>query len=413
MIIALLIFCISLCAAWVVGFAYLIVSIERLPVFRKQHAPMPDVWPRLSVVIPAGTEAASLESAVATLSQQDYPELEIILVDDRSTDGTGELIDRLARQDPRIRTVHVETLPQGWLGKVHALHRGVEQARGDWLLFTDADVHFAAGTLRRAIALVLHQRVDHLTLIPRTIQKSFWLEVAVSTFGLLFFITTRAASVNRPGSKAFVGIGAFNLVNAERFHRTVGFEWLRLEPGDDVGLGLIIKQAGGTTRLAFAYEDLSVQRYTLVAAMFRGLEKNLFGPGSDYRWGLMLLQVGMIWALVVAPYFSLALGLAHGLAPLWIAGTAAISTHGLFSVFFVGEQKTKRLSLLLFPVGVLLITAMMLRAGYQCVKNGGIDWRGTDYPLDQLRTGQRVKFLTRPSQKSPIVSGLIDREKRG
>jgi Glycosyl transferase family 2 len=325
--------------------------------------------------------------------QQDYPDLEIILVDDRSTDGTGELIDRLARQDARIRAVHVELLPQGWLGKVHALHRGVEQASGDWLLFTDADVHFAAGTLRRAVALVRHQRIDHLTLIPRTIQKSFWLEVAVSTFGLLFFITTRAASVNRPGSKAFVGIGAFNLVNAERFHRTVGFEWLRLEPGDDVGLGMMMKQAGGTTRLAFAYEDLSVQWYASVAAMFKGLEKNLFGPGSGYRWWLMLLRVGMIWALVVAPYFSLALGLAHGLAPLWIAGTAAISMHLIFSVFFVAEQKTKSLSLLLFPVGVLLITAMMLRAGYQCVKNGGIDWRGTHYPLDQLRTGQRVKFL--------------------
>ena len=393
MIIALLILCISLCGAWVVGFAYLIISIKLLPVFHKQHAPTPDVWPCLSVVIPACNEAATLESAVATLLQQDYPDLEIILVDDRSTDGTGKLIDRLARQDARIRAVHVELLPQGWLGKVHALHRGVEQASGDWLLFTDADVHFAAGTLRRAVALVRHQRVDHLTLIPRTIQKSFWLEVAVSTFGLLFFITTRAASVNRPGSKAFVGIGAFNLVNAERFHRTVGFEWLRLEPGDDVGLGMMMKQAGGTTRLAFAYEDLSVQWYASVAAMFKGLEKNLFGPGSGYRWWLMLLRVGMIWALVVAPYFSLALGLAQGLAPLWIAGTAAISMHLIFSVFFVAEQKTKSLSLLLFPVGVLLITAMMLRAGYQCVKNGGIDWRGTHYPLDQLRTGQRVKFL--------------------
>ena len=393
MIIALLIFLLSLCAAWVVGFGYLIIAINRLPVFRNLQAPMPSVWPRLSVVIPACNEAATLESAVATLLQQDYPDLEIVLVDDRSTDGTGELIDRLAHQDPRIRTVHVETLPHGWLGKVHALHRGVEQTSGAWLLFTDADVHFATGTLRRAIAVVLHQCVDHLTLIPRAIQKSFWLDVAVNTFGLLFFITTRAGSVNRPGSKAFVGIGAFNLVSAERFHQTVGFEWLRLEPGDDVGLGMIMKQAGGTTRLAFAYEDLSVRWYASVAAMFKGLEKNLFGPGSDYRWWLMLLQVGMIWALVVAPYFSLALGLAYGLAPLWIAGAAAISMHLIFSIFFVPERKTKRLSLLLFPVGVLLITAMMLRAGYQCVKNSGIDWRGTHYPLDQLRTGQRVKFL--------------------
>ena len=247
---------------------------------------------------------------------------------------------------------------------------------------------------------------------PRTIQKSFWLEVAVSTFGLLFFITTHSASVNRPGSKAFVGIGAFNLVNAKRFHRTVGFEWLRLEPGDDVGLGMMLKEAGGTTRLAFAYEDLSVQWYPSVAAMFKGLEKNLFGPGSHYRWWLMLLQVGMIWALVVAPYFSLALGLARGVAPLWIAGAAALSTQLIFPLFLVAERKTESFSLLLFPVGLLLITAMMLRAGYQCIKNDGIDWRGTHYPLDQLRTGQRVKFLNPTTVKIVNLSGFVDREEK-
>jgi glycosyltransferase involved in cell wall biosynthesis len=392
MIIALSIFWIILCAAWIVGLGYLIISFKRLPVLREQHAPAPEFWPRLSVVIPACNEAANLESAVATLLQQDYPDLEIILVDDRSTDGTGEIIERLAHADSRIRAVHIETLPPGWLGKVHALHRGVEQASGDWLLFTDADVHFAAGTLRRALALVLHQRVDHLTLIPRTIHKSFWLELAVNTFGLLFFITTRAASVNRPGSKAFVGIGAFNLVNAERFRRTAGFEWLRLEPGDDVGLGMMIKQSGGTTRLAFAYEDLSLQWYSSVASMFKGLEKNLFGPGSHYQWWLMLLRVGIIWALVTAPVFSLVFGLTHGLAPLWIAGAAAISMQLIFTGYLATERKTKVLILLLFPVGVLLVTAMMLRAGYRCVKNGGIDWRGTHYPIEQLRAGQRVKF---------------------
>ncbi|MGB7951660.1 MAG: glycosyltransferase family 2 protein, partial [Candidatus Binatia bacterium] len=381
---------------------YLILSIKSLPVFRDQRAPQPDVWPRLSVVIPACNEAANLESAVPTLLRQDYPELEIILVDDRSTDGTGGVIHRLAQRDPRIRAVNIDALPQGWLGKVHALHRGVEQAGGDWFLFTDADVHFAPGTLRCAVALVMHQGVDHLTLIPRTLQKSFWLDLAVATFGLMFFVTTRAASVNRPGSRAFVGIGAFNLVNAKRFQQTLGFEWLRLEPGDDVGLGMMIKQAGGTTRLAFAYEDLSLQWYPSVAAMFKGLEKNLFGPGSLYRWWLMLIQVGVMWALVAAPCVSLAVGLAQGWAPLWGAGAIAFGMQLIFPIFFVNEPRTKSFILLFFPVGVLMITAMMLHAGYQCLKNDGIDWRGTHYPLDQLKSGQRVKF------SAPILRKIIN-----
>jgi hypothetical protein len=164
---------------------------------------------------------------------------------------------------------------------------------------------------------------------------------------------------------------------------------------------MMIKRAGGTTRLAFAYEDLSIQWYPSVAAMFKGLEKNLFGPGSLYRWWLLLLQVGTMWMLVAAPYFSLMIGLAHGLSPLWIAGAASIGMQLLFPVFFLGEPQTKSLDLVLFPVGVLMITAMMLRAGYQCLRNGGIDWRGTHYPIDQLRAGQRVKFLSPIIAKSP------------
>ena len=383
------------CAAWIVGLACVIKSLNGLPVLHKSHAPWPAVWPRLSVVIPACNEAAHLGSAIATLQQQDYPDLDIILVDDRSTDGTGELIERLAREDPRIRAVHVETLPPGWLGKVHALHQGVARARGEWLLLTDADVHFASGSLRRALAYVLYHKVDHLALIPRTIQNSFWLEVAVSAFGLLFLLATRAVKVNEPGSKAFVGIGAFNLVNARRFRRTPGFEWLRLEPGDDVALGLMMKQAGATARIAFAYEDLSVEWYPSVAAMFKGLEKNLFGPGCHYRWSLLLFQAGAIWMLVMAPYFALAFGLTHGLVPLWVAGAAAIAMQLIFPFSVVTEGRMRNLVLMLFPAGMLLISAMMLRAGYKCTRNGGIDWRGTHYPIDQLRAGQRLKFSPR------------------
>jgi hypothetical protein len=392
MMLLLVIFLVLLCAVWVAGFYYLITTIKRLPVFHKQHAPMPAVWPRLSVIIPACNEVATLEAAVATLLRQDYPDLEIILVDDRSTDGTGALIDRLSRDDPRIRTVHVETLPAGWLGKVHALHRGVQQSSGGWLLFTDADVHFAFGSLRRAIALALHRRIDHLALIPRTIQDSFWLELAVTTFGLLFFIITRAASINQPASKAFVGIGAFNLVNAERFHRTQGFEWLRLDPGDDVGLGMMMKQAGGTTRLAFAHEDLSIQWYPSVPAMFKGLEKNLFGPGSHYRWWLLLVHVGLIWMVALAPYVALAMGLFQGSMVLGLAGLAALGAQLIFTLCFVHQRPMERISVFLLPLGMLLISAMMLWAGYRCVRNGGIDWRGTYYSIDQLRAGQRVKL---------------------
>ena len=320
----------------------------------------------------------------------------MILVNDRSTDATAEVIDRLAKADSRVRAVHVTSLPAGWLGKVHALQRGVQLARGEWLLFTDADIHFSEGALRRAIAVAIRQGADHLTLVPRTVQSGFWLAVAVRAFGLLFLLTTRAASVNRPGSDAFVGIGAFNLVKAEMFRRTAGFEWLRLETGDDVGLGMMIKRAGGASRLAVAYDELSVRWYESVPAMFKGLEKNLFGPGSHYRWWLMLLQVAAIWLLVAAPVAAAASAIMLGSAPLWIAGAAAIGMHVVFALFYYREGRAEFASLLLFPAGILLISLMMLRAGFQCLRNDGIDWRGTHYSLDELRAGQRIKFLRLP-----------------
>jgi glycosyltransferase involved in cell wall biosynthesis len=384
---------IILCVAWCVAFVYLAWALKKIPRLEQQTIAAPDRWPRLSVVVPACNEAAHMESAVMTLLCQDYPDLEIILVNDRSTDATGAIIARLAKADPRLRAVHVHTLPVGWLGKVHALHRGVAQASGDWLLFTDADVYFAPATLRRAVAYALYCEADHLALIPRTMQKSLWLDVAVQTFGLLFLIATRAAGVNQPGGKSYVGIGAFNLVKADTFRRTPGFEWLRLEPGDDVGLGIMTQRVGGLSRLALAHEHLTVEWYPSIRAMFRGLEKNLFGPGANYRWWLMIMQVGGLWALAVAPWAALMFGVALNSLLLLLAGAAAITAHALFSLCRVENRPKDTLSLLLFPFGLLLIGAMMLRAGYKCLKNDGIEWRGTHYPLIQLRQGQRVKFL--------------------
>ena len=390
------IFCVALCGAWVLAFGYLVWALKQLPVLNRQLVSPPERWPPLSIVIPACNEAAHLASAVTTLTRQDYPDLEIILVNDRSTDGTAEVIDRLAKADSRVRAIHVTSLPAGWLGKVHALQRGVEMARGEWLLFTDADIHFSEGALRQSIAVAIRQGADHLTLIPHTVQSGFWLAVAVRAFGLLFLLTTRAAGVNRPGSNSFVGIGAFNLVKAEMFRRTAGFEWLRLETVDDVGLGMMIKRAGGASRLAIAYDELSVRWYDSVPAMFKGLEKNLFGLGSHYRWWLMLLQVATIWALVAAPVAAVAGAIMLGSAPLWIAAAAAIGMHVIFAIFYYQEGRAEIASLLLFPAGMLLISLMMLRAGFQCLRNNGIDWRGTHYSLDELRAGQRIKFLKLP-----------------
>ena len=380
------------CGFWILFYLEIMRSRRHIPVLRQQNPAQPSQYPSLSIVVPACNEAAGIEEAVRTLCLQDYPDFEIILIDDRSTDETGAIIDRLARQDKRIRPVHIEVLPQGWLGKVHALQQGVRLAKGDWLLFCDADVHFSPELLRRSMEFALQHKLDHLTLIPKLGQNGFWLDVTVRSFGLLFLFSSRAGSVHRARSKAYVGIGAFNLVKGALFNKTPGFEWLRMEPGDDVGVAMMMKQAGGSSQIALADKDLLVNWYPSIRSMFKGVEKNMFGPGFHYQWWRLLLSVGFMWALVAAPVFALGFGILQGAGSLLAAAGTVFLLQALFALFFAPTGIRERIGLILFPIGMLLISAMMLHAGYQCLRHDGIDWRGTHYPLSQLKVGRRIKL---------------------
>jgi glycosyltransferase involved in cell wall biosynthesis len=382
------------CGIWVVIFAYLLWTLRQLPQLQQQVATAlaPEKYPMLSIIIPACNEAEHIEAALSSLLAQDYPALELIVIDDRSSDATGQIIDRLAAQDRRIQAIHITSLPDAWLGKVHALHQGVQHAHGEWLLFTDADIHFAAGALRRTLTYALHTHADHLALLPRVAVRHFWLSVAVRSFGLLFLFTTRAAQVHRSDNQHYIGVGAFNLVRRSVFERTPGFEWLRLEPADDAALGMMVKQAGGASRFALAEEDLSVSWYASLSAMFKGLEKNLFGPGAHYQWWRVLFQVVGAWALVAAPLVGVIAGLYAGSEVLLASAGVAITTHLVFAVLCAEKKAINVVYLLFFPLGILLVNAMMVRAAYRCLRNKGINWRGTHYSLAQLRAGQRLRF---------------------
>lgn len=137
-------------------------------------------WPKLSIIIAACNEEETISAALQTLLGQDYPNLEIVIVNDRSTDKTGQIIQEWAQKDPRIIDIHLDHLPEGWLGKVHALHRATEKATGEWLLYTDADVHFHLDVLRKVICLVEQEQIDHLGLIPKITSNSLFAEFCIS-----------------------------------------------------------------------------------------------------------------------------------------------------------------------------------------------------------------------------------------
>lgn len=382
-------YCILFCIIWCILSIQRIYLIVRISLFEKGDPPTPAKWPKLSVVIAACDESSTIEAAVSTLLEQNYPDLEIILVNDRSKDKTGEIIDDIAEKDGRVKSFHVKDLPTGWLGKVYALNLGTQKTTGDWILYTDADVHFRQGTIRKAIALALSKEIHHLTLVPKLDTPSFILEIIILAFGALFIQGTKAPEVSNPKSKAFIGTGAFNLVKKSALEKTEGFSWLRMEVADDVGLGLMLRRSGAKSLFTVSINDISLTWYSSVKSMFKGLEKNLFGVASQYSFIKMIFIFVLFWLLYLSPFIAITF---KKVPYFWIFGLVPLIFLVIEALINKLKFRQRFISLLSIPFGQLVISLMLLNSGIVCKLRGGITWRGTKYSIHDLRAGQRVKL---------------------
>ncbi len=356
-------------------------------------------WPKLSIVVAACNEVETIEASVDSLLRVDYPNLQIVLVNDRSTDGTGALVDRLVARDPRLSAVHVNALPEGWLGKVHALARGLENATGEWILFADADIIFTQGVVEKAVTLAVRGELDHLTAVPFVETRSFVQTVALSTFGVLLLGGIQKRRVRDPKADFAVGIGAFNLFRRATYDRSEGLEWLRLEVADDSGLALVLKRAGGKSQLWLGLSEISLLWYPSFRATVRGLEKNMFAIAGSYSVTQTLLvcaSLSLVGAGPVAfsPVFFHSSTLVAAAFQAALAGAVAVSTLflGIYTHFAERKFDAQRLFASFFlPVGLCLSAFIVFRSMWVCVRQGAITWRGTRYPLEAMRRGQRIR----------------------
>lgn len=335
-------------------------------------------YPKVSVVIPALNEAHTIGAALTSVLAQDYPDFEVVALNDRSTDGTGGVLEGLRDANPRLRVVHIAELPAGWLGKNHALHVGASRSSGDWLLFTDADVRFAPGTLKAAVAYAEANGLDHLTAVPQMEARSPWLGSFVGAFMLLFSFGILRASGPKTG--VYVGLGAFNLLRRSVYHAVGGHEPIALRPDDDMRLGRLVKRAGFRQGVVFAVDLMAVEWYESVRGAVRGLNKNAFA-GLYYSLPLVLLVTGTLMVTHVWPFVA-----------VFVVGGAAGALYALTLlniglVYLVGRRFT-RLPLgyaALHPVGTLLLVYAILVAAVKATVRGGIEWRGTFYRLGELK----------------------------
>lgn len=345
-------------------------------------------WPLLSIIVPAKDEQASLEPALRSKLACGYPSLEIVVVDDRSIDQTPAILARIQQQADNLRSTRVDALPDGWLGKLHAMHRGLAIARGEWVLFADADVHVERGTLERLIAYAERERVDFMGVFPKMEPVSLAIDASIA--GLLRGVALggRVWRLNDDRSPYGAGVGAFNLVRRRWLEQTRAIEHLRMEIADDLALGALLKQSGARTRMLAGRERVSLVFQRTLA----GLQASADKGGGMFRWVLwrpLLIAAAPIAFELWLPSMAIAQG---GLAALlallaWIALTA---THALLTAHFAGPLR----GALGWPIAHAINAWALVHAGWLAWKNQGIFWRNTFYPRAVIDAGRRLDPTT-------------------
>jgi glycosyltransferase involved in cell wall biosynthesis len=344
------------------------------------------VNPRVSIIVPARNEEEDIELSLTRLLELDYDNYEVIAVNDRSTDRTGEIMERVAENpvltSGRLRVIHHRELPAGWLGKTHAMWTATNEATGDWLLFTDADVLFKPDSVRRALAYAEAEKADHVVLFPRMIMKQPGEYMMIAFFHTMFVFGHRPWKVADPKSRDHMGVGAFNLIRQSVYEAVGTYKALRMEVLDDMKLGKVVKNAGYAQRNVFGGDLISIRWANGAMGVVNNLTKNFFAILS-FQWPRTLISAFGLAFLNLMPF--LGVWLAQG----WARLPYVVALGSMFSIYLGMSLRSgvPAYYFLLHPVSTALFIYTLLRSMFHALWNDGIIWRGTRYPLEELRKG--------------------------
>ncbi len=377
------------------------LGLRRLPdLLRTEWDAAPVLGPKLAVIVPACNEEQTVGEGLRSLLQQDYRDLVIIAVDDRSTDGTRQVMQALAIAHPeRISVLCITELPAGWLGKTHAMSVGAEKAylehAPEWLLFTDADVVFAPDALRRSLAAAIKTGADHFVTLPTAVARRVDERVFLAFIQAMSFWAVRLWRVSDPNCRRdSVGVGAFALLRREAYLQLAGFSALRMEILEDLYLGRRVKQLGLRQRVAFGKDLVRIHWANGALGIVEVLTKNLFAV-FRFRLVLLLFSVGWLLLFTLEPFAGL----------YWRSGQlpAAISLIAVVWIYRLASRYggLSAWSVLFAPLAALLLAYSLLRSAFMTLRDGGVRWRGTFYPLHELRSQAGPLFRRRPS-RSPV-----------
>ena len=376
--------------AWLTALAWLWKAITaarglpRIPnLLEPQYDLTPTGNPTITVIVPARNEASNITATLESLLNQDYSNLQIIAVDDRSTDATAAMIETLAaKHSAKLHILHVTELPTGWLGKTHAMALAARHAitihQPDYLLFTDADVIFNPVAIRRSLALAVATQADHFVTFPTPLVKTPGEGIILGYLQVMGLWATRPWRANDPKSiRDSVGIGAFNLLRTPAYQQLGGFDALRMEILEDLTLARRVKIANLRQRVAIAPGLVAVHWAKGAMGIVNVMTKNLFAV-FHFRVSLVLLTCLWLTLFCVAPVAFLVLPHTRTPATITLLSVA---------VLYVLSSRHSRISPLyapLFPAGAALFLYSLLQSTFLTLKHGGVTWRGTFYSLAEL-----------------------------
>ncbi|HSW44703.1 MAG TPA: glycosyltransferase [Phycisphaerae bacterium] len=356
----------------------------------------PTETPLVSVLIAAKDEEANIATAVRTMLEQDYPNFELIVINDRSTDRTGEILEaiRAERGDDRLKVVHVRELREGWFGKNNAMREGVTLARGDWLCFGDADCRQKSRkTLSTAVRFALAEKIDFLSLLPELEMNSLWERIIQPVCSAVMILWFMPEKVNNPASPEAYANGAFMLMSRSCHEAIGGYEAVRTEVNEDMHMARLAKERG--QRLFVIQNDglYSVRMYTTFKQIWLGWSRIFFGCFGTFR--RLRLTFMMLTIMNVFPYLSLMIAALELGFRGWAAaggGWQAVAAAAALVVVFQQSviMRFYRVSgadwrlAPTFIIGALICIGMLISAMLKLGGRSATVWRGTTYRADKV-----------------------------
>jgi chlorobactene glucosyltransferase len=372
---------VGLLVAWTVLTAQTLVNLAVFRPLRPADPPGPRrAWPTVSIVIPARNEERSIGATIDAALAQDYPSFEVVCVDDESVDGTAAEITARAT-DRRLVALSCPPLPEGWLGKPHALAQGASRAKGEWLLFMDADVRLASSTIRQTVGRCEAEGWDHLTLLAHFERGGFWEEVAMPLLPVFFFVFSPSyLALFRSHELAFGG-GAFNLVRRRAYDAIGGHRRIASSVVDDIRLAMELKAAGFHPRTRLAMSLVRLRMYHGLREIIEGFTKNAHAVWADREASMLGVSL-VLFAVNLLPFLWIALFFldtkASFLPPqLWLGVSLALLL--LCRALVQVRQGFALWSVPFHPLAILVGLAITVRSLHMAYGQGVVRWRGREY----------------------------------